>query len=395
MNYKFLLVTIALLVPIKVKADSHKFEGVASCASSNCHGNSKPVSNSAVSRNEFTTWLRHDRHSKAYQTLLNERSKIIAKNLGISNPESDKKCLTCHATFLNSSQLKGEKFRTEDGVGCESCHGASELWITSHIEDGAKYSANIANGMTDLKNISVKSKLCISCHLGDEDRKITHEIYGAGHPRLSFELDTYESVMPRHWALSKDHDPVREWLIGLAVQTKIRILTAGREGNFIHNMPDFTAYPCTTCHHSLNKEEYKRRDYGNRPGTLKLNFAELKILSEVTKVFDKDLSTKLQEMYKNLIVLKTVDSVEPFVEKYLEEINEGILKDLESISIPKEKYEEIFHSLNSLYNASADYEIAEQVALGSSVISSALKNPKQMKDKVNKLYSELSLNELP
>jgi len=38
-----------------------------------------------------------------------------------------------------------------------------------------------------------RARLCLSCHLGTERKFATHEIMGAGHPRLAFELELYGS----------------------------------------------------------------------------------------------------------------------------------------------------------------------------------------------------------
>ncbi|NDE57432.1 MAG: hypothetical protein EB071_11240, partial [Gammaproteobacteria bacterium] len=78
------------------KEDLHL--GVASCAGSNCHGAARPYQNSSVVQNEYTIWNREDPHSKSYAVLLNDRSKRIARNLGLPKPpEASKICLDCHA----------------------------------------------------------------------------------------------------------------------------------------------------------------------------------------------------------------------------------------------------------------------------------------------------------
>src|SRR5947209_15106732 len=40
---------------------------------------------------------------------------------------------------------------------------------------------------------------CLSCHLGDPDKYVDHEMIAAGHPDLYFEQASFEAVMPRHW----------------------------------------------------------------------------------------------------------------------------------------------------------------------------------------------------
>ena len=57
--------------------------GVTGCAGSTCHGSAAPWRNSTVLQNEYVTWQRQDPHAKAYQTLLSDQSKRIARNLGL------------------------------------------------------------------------------------------------------------------------------------------------------------------------------------------------------------------------------------------------------------------------------------------------------------------------
>ena len=67
----------------------------------------------------------------------------IAQNLGIGAPEKAKICLDCHATHIEDASLKGEKFSIEDGVSCESCHGAAEKWIGPHTAKNASHARGI------------------------------------------------------------------------------------------------------------------------------------------------------------------------------------------------------------------------------------------------------------
>src|SRR4051812_14443910 len=71
--------------------------GVSSCAGSSCHGALQPWPESTVRQNEFITWQDKDPHSKAYKVLMSDRSKRIAKNLGLANAYDAKMCLDCHA----------------------------------------------------------------------------------------------------------------------------------------------------------------------------------------------------------------------------------------------------------------------------------------------------------
>jgi hypothetical protein len=62
-----------------------KHLGVASCATSVCHGKLAPQPNANVALNEYRTWTQEDRHAQAYRTLELPESKRIAANLGLPN----------------------------------------------------------------------------------------------------------------------------------------------------------------------------------------------------------------------------------------------------------------------------------------------------------------------
>lgn len=55
------------------------YKGAGSCSAVACHGSIAPVAGSSVLRNEHTTWISDDRHSRAYQVLFDDRSQQIAQ----------------------------------------------------------------------------------------------------------------------------------------------------------------------------------------------------------------------------------------------------------------------------------------------------------------------------
>ena len=80
----------------------HKFEGVASCAALACHHGNGPRGSKG---SEYTTWAIYDPHAKAYEVLLNDRSRGIQERLNRAEPENRRVaaennalCLKCHAT---------------------------------------------------------------------------------------------------------------------------------------------------------------------------------------------------------------------------------------------------------------------------------------------------------
>ena len=51
----------------------------------------------------------------------------------------------------------------------------------------------------------VQAQVCVGCHVGAPAkdgvpaRDLNHDLMAAGHPRLIFELSSYQANMPPHW----------------------------------------------------------------------------------------------------------------------------------------------------------------------------------------------------
>lgn len=267
--------------------------GTVNCASSTCHGAVTPWNESNVLQNEYTTWSRLDKHAKAYGVLLNARSRSIVKNLGLKEPAHQaKQCLDCHANNAPPA-LRGERHVVSEGVGCEACHGPAEKWIKSHALEGVSHADNIAQGLFPTDRPVEQAGLCLSCHFGDEKRFVTHRMMGAGHPRLSFELDTFASIEPAHYRIDDDwrrrkgdYDSIRIWAVGqaLASQQLLDALTdpqRGRDGLF----PELVLFDCHACHHPMSEQKWTPR-LGIGPGRIRLNDSNLLMLRAIVRVVD-------------------------------------------------------------------------------------------------------------
>jgi len=236
------------------KEDLHL--GVASCAGSNCHGAARPYQNSSVVQNEYTIWNREDPHSKSYAVLLNDRSKRIARNLGLPKPpEASKICLDCHADNVPVS-LRGKRFDINDGVGCEACHGGGNRYLGPHVSGEVTHQQNLDLGLYPTEKPEERAQLCIQCHVGDQERFAIHKIMGAGHPRISFELDTFTEVH-KHYVMDTDYlkrkgvySHVNTWAIG-QIKAARRFIDLYNNGKHSHRglMPELSFFDCEACHH--------------------------------------------------------------------------------------------------------------------------------------------------
>jgi hypothetical protein len=251
--------------------DAHIHMGVATCASSQCHGSAVPRDGSNVLQNEYVTWTQSDPHSRAYDMLSNELSLAMARRLGLESASTAAICLDCHADNVPAAR-RGEKFQISDGVGCEACHGGAEKWLSTH--DNAPtvgHADNIAAGLYPGDEPASRGRLCLSCHLGTKNKFATHRIMAAGHPRLAFELDTFTELWRTagrqpHYVVDADFldrkgsiDHVDTWASGLLQESRQRLALI-RDGRFAGDgmFPELGLYDCHACHRSMKTVQWRR-----------------------------------------------------------------------------------------------------------------------------------------
>lgn len=149
----FTRILIALIsIPfIFITAQEHGFIGASACGM--CHKSEKQGS-------QLSIW-QESQHAQAYNTLKTEKADEIAATKGfktkaVETPE----CLKCHASGYNvDAKFLGSKFKVEDGVQCETCHGPGEDYKSKKIMENREEA--IANGLFVPENIE---DFCIGCH---------------------------------------------------------------------------------------------------------------------------------------------------------------------------------------------------------------------------------------
>ncbi len=212
--------------------------GSASCSAASCHGGTQPK------KDEFTTWATKDKHSRAYGVLFDERSRKMAKILKLKSPaHEDQFCLSCHS--VSPSFSKSPKFDVQEGVSCESCHGAASVWLEPHTRHGWTHTQSIALGMTDLKNMQIRAEKCLNCHSG-----VDHTLLSAGHPDVTFELDTFSAVMPKHWKEKEKWASAKAWAVGQVVQLR-NTMKHLKENTEKTGRLDESFRNCFACHHDI------------------------------------------------------------------------------------------------------------------------------------------------
>lgn len=283
--------------------------GTVNCANSLCHGSTVPWSESNVLQNEYTTWVRLDKHTQTYDVLLNDESKRIAKNLGLEKPAHEtKECVDCHS-HNPAQSLRGERFVHSEGVGCEGCHGPAERWVKSHTLEGNTHADNLQNGMYPTDDPVAQAKLCLSCHFGDRNRFVNHRMMGAGHPRVSFEIETFRAIQPSHYKIDDDwhqrkgnYNPIKVWAIGQVIATQQILETfadpkLGYDGVF----PELVLFDCHACHHPMSERKWSAR-LGVGPGKIRLNDSNMLMMRAISKILApehaKTLNQKINELHQ-------------------------------------------------------------------------------------------------
>lgn len=297
----------ALAQPSAAREGVH--EGVASCAGSTCH--SRPVASGLVVRqDELITWQDPSRttgaHSRAWRVLTESRGQNIARRMGLGPAQNATACLGCHSDPAPAGQ-RGRRFQVSDGVGCESCHGGSSAWISTHYAVGATHASNVARGMRPLDTAKGRAAVCLDCHFGGSKpgQFVSHEMMAAGHPRVAFELDLFSSLI-RHWDVDADYRQrkgvpggVQMWAVGQAMALE-RALTLyaskGANGAF----PEFYFFDCHSCHRPITDDRAPRLTVQPNPGrpgpidTPPFNDENMIMLAAAARVAAPGLASRLE-----------------------------------------------------------------------------------------------------
>lgn len=397
--FSFLLGLIVGNLPNSWHLDAaEKFMGVASCSSSGCHGGVVGKNVTPVLQNEYHTWLKYDRHSKAYETLFSQHSAAIAKNLGIDKAHDAPECLNCHSTYVSNKSLQGRYYSVEEGVSCESCHGAAERYLSPHSRKGASHSKNLTLGLIDLSDYHTRAQVCLNCHYGNEQTPVTHRLYGAGHPRLSFELDSYTAVQPPHWNVDQDYvqrkggySASQAWLAG-QVERASRLLThisnpeLNSSGKGLLRGPDFSITYCYSCHHQLEDGRWKHHQMLSRQGNLTLNLSSLYMVTASIKALNPELGVSL------LAAIRLLQS-NPGSEQLIMVVD--LFRQAESMlkghRLNKKQKEVILSELALMTSQQTDlfYEDAEQVAMAITALAIDTNQIKKFQAEIDRLYDTL------
>jgi hypothetical protein len=279
--------------------DVGKYSGPGSCAASNCHGSVTPRTATPVRQNEYSIWAAQDKHGHAYTVLSNPVSLRMGKILKLStSPNQADKCRACH-TLNVPDNLRAQTFQGDEGVSCENCHGPAVGWLGPHTTRGWTREQSIKLGQYPTVDLLARSERCMGCHVGTAEKRVDHEMIAAGHPDLTFELDTFSAIMPRHWRFPSENDPwagVQEWGIGQAVQLREALNRLSRSAAS-RSWPAFAELDCFSCHHNLTSPQDSWRQAsgypGRSPGTPAWNASRYVVFRHLVEQVNADGGRKL------------------------------------------------------------------------------------------------------
>lgn len=240
--------------------------GASTCGASTCHASGTPWPNSSVSQNEYSVWRERDPHAQSWIVLQSRRAEAITARLGWGDATKARQCLACHALPLPPEKVEAT-YDLKDGVQCEACHGPASAWLGVHTAGLYFYGENLANGMFPTTDPQKRADLCLDCHIGDGKRFVSHSMYAAGHPPLSFELGFYSwftKTNPEnragyaHFTVDDDYLQRKPWPFGVKVWALGQVIQARRILALVADVqygpkglfPELALFECRSCHRS-------------------------------------------------------------------------------------------------------------------------------------------------
>jgi len=142
---------VYLVLPTSIFAQPYGYEGTQVCGM--CHKTEKRGL-------QLEIW-KGSAHANAFKTLQTSEADKIAAEKGLTGKAAEaKECLKCHVSGNDVDKaLLGAKFKMEDGVQCETCHGPGSAYKSMAVMKSRAES--IKKGLTDLSDIA---KSCVKCH---------------------------------------------------------------------------------------------------------------------------------------------------------------------------------------------------------------------------------------
>jgi hypothetical protein len=290
-----------------------------------------------------------------------------------------------------------------DGVGCEACHGGAQRWIESHTAQSTKHEDNLARGLYPLEEPLARAERCLGCHLGTKDRFATHRIMAAGHPRLSFDLESFTTLQSPHFVTDADYERRKGkvptgalWIASqiqgarIALQLLRTPLFKGSAG-----FPEPAFYDCGSCHHAVGQYDWNAQllSAGLEPGTLRLQTANLQMLQVITALLEPTRLGELGKLHAALLRaggedLAGVDAAANALLQWLHRNHELLLRGLSRAEMVQLRRSLVEKAVNGQV---ADYATAEQVFVGLEGLSYGIGDFAEKKTALDAVFKSLDI----
>jgi hypothetical protein len=221
--------------------------------------------------------------------------------------------------------------------------------------------------------------------MGEKERMITHRIMGAGHPRLSFELDTFTWLNPHYkitanWIKRKgEWNGVRDWAVGqgVAAENLLGLLLdpkTGWQGIF----PELVLFNCQACHKLMKGNNWgPRQGTGLGPGVVRLNDANLVTFRYALAPVDKTAAQRVFEQTRALHQATTQSRDATFAAaRALNATLEGLLPKVAAYNYDVASLNSILASMlaDAQQGEFRDYAAAEQASMAAQSLVVAFEN---------------------
>lgn len=193
MSKTILVIFMLAIAPSVIAQSAFQTIGPVGCGSgkNNCHSNEDPKMIDKH-KNAIDDMMGSD-NLAAYteKAGVDLKGVLVGKNI----------CMSCHGTALSGKETK----EVEQGVSCESCHGAGSGYKGPHLErlptekkgdpNRSGYTQSLALGLINLKNIAIRAEACVRCHYITDQR-----VLASGHPDGSkFNYLAGMKSVAKHW----------------------------------------------------------------------------------------------------------------------------------------------------------------------------------------------------
>lgn len=243
--------------------------GTNTCSSVACHGSQQAELGRPRVREAYLNWMEFDPHARTRELLYSDKYAAILGRLekgGHERTAMASRCAKCHDPSALPGDIAGTATYSGsgEGVGCESCHGNAEKWLTRHYEFGVTPQELLSLGKINTKSLPQRAAACAKCHVGSPDHDMNHDMIAAGHPALRFELAAYHDLIKfKHWhdgpeRMAHKDFQVQLWAAGqqASAQARAELLAdradrAAKDKASSEIWTEFAEFNCFSCHQTL------------------------------------------------------------------------------------------------------------------------------------------------